>query len=192
MGFYEHNLGLIDQIRRDSQLKEHLLERNEHASTLERVGERGSRRVFCPVGRHVNGIPLGLKIGENNAIGIEAATIEYVYDNIQALRPLLPRVFGVLPSPDAINWATIVMEDFSSNGKWRVEASHTALPDLLSLGTYGVEAQKATFAITDGINEWFRMGDFDSLYTTLREDVRMRITEILVDKYDDIRVLSVV
>tara|TARA_Y100000310_G_C20556604_1_gene750879 strand:- start:755 stop:1219 length:465 start_codon:yes stop_codon:yes gene_type:complete len=147
-----------------------------------------------------SGIPLGIKTGENLLFELEIATFEFIYDNLPHIRTKLPRVIALLDTdkePERIqqtHWS-IAMEDFSDGLTQIISESEYISPAMGELCIPPMnmdELRRALFVLTNGKKIDFRVGDLNSLYPSLKQDVKRQISRIARKKYNNSRLDALV
>lgn len=203
MGFYEENLRYIEQIRQNRELTRELYDLHANMPTENLIGQsmgafNSFRRGFYTARRNIEGIPLGIKTGENEAVEFELGIFEYFHNHFPQWtnKGLLPKVFGFLATDrDNSFYRTLVMEDFSQGGKYAVKEMGIIYPELETLcekeseGTQR-ELRRTNFEVQKEGETIYPIGDLNTIYGYLKREVRREIGLIIRDHYLDEKLLE--
>jgi hypothetical protein len=177
MSFIQDNQELIRALSNDRKVIDQLLDTAKHQRPKDLVGRSDYsfppgknqytfKRGFFTGRIEFNGIPLGVKLGENRFPSIELAGISYLHawcDNL-AEQKLLPRLFGTInKNVLGTSYPIIIMEDFSEGGTREIDSTRYQHQCLITLCKERMPVEQTTFAAIGTQDTRYPLGDFDGL-----------------------------
>jgi hypothetical protein len=181
MSYLETNQNLLRRLALNSTIIDQLMNTAQNQNSGDLIGTSNYsippsnapfsfKRGFFTTKIKFEGIPLGVKLGDNIVPGIELAGIAYLHAKCENLvrDNLLPRIFGTFPERVlGTAYPIIVMEDFSEGATRKIETTEYQHPSIKALCHRGMPVEQTTFAAVRHTDTRYPVGDFDGLYGLL-------------------------